>query len=95
MYREMRENIAALTPKFSIERLLNHLEMKGICRDECESIRNKVLVTPEEILSQFSSFFLPARDRPDIWYFAAAFQSLEESIRDSQVKSINIKVKLE
>jgi hypothetical protein len=77
VYRDMKANIAALTPKFTFARLLAHLEDQRIPKEATDSIRNKILVTPEAILDQFQYFFAEAKERPDIEYFAAVFQSLE------------------
>lgn len=88
----MSTNIKALTPGFTLHRLLTHLDGLGVYREAVVSIRNKLLVTPDTILDQFQLFFAPSKDRPDIEYFAAVFQSLEESIRDSQVKQSRLAV---
>jgi hypothetical protein len=66
-----------------------------ISKEKVERIRNILLVTPSEIIEQFTHFFQYEEDRPDINYFVMAFESLIEPISDRRPNKVRVKVKIE
>lgn len=65
-----------------------------VSQEKLEQLRNKLLVTPPEVVEQFNHFFTFEKDRPEIGYFVCVFESLIDPLSDRKPSKSKLKVKM-